>query len=102
MIAADTSSMIAFLQGDAGDDVEVIQSALDHQQLDMHLLAPHQRPLGWPTLQPVVALVFQLHNRQRELVAGLNRVGLARRILREELLAHVVGGAHAIDGKERR
>jgi predicted nucleic acid-binding protein len=33
MIAADTSSMIAFLQGDAGDDVEVIQSALDHQQL---------------------------------------------------------------------
>jgi predicted nucleic acid-binding protein len=33
VIAADTSSMIAFLQGDAGDDVEVIQSALDHQQL---------------------------------------------------------------------
>src|SRR5687768_937336 len=33
MIAADTSSMIAFLQGDPGDDVEVIQSALDHQQL---------------------------------------------------------------------
>ena len=33
MIAADTSSMIAFLQGDAGDDVELIQSALDHQQL---------------------------------------------------------------------
>lgn len=33
MIAADTSSMIAFLQGEAGDDVEAIQSALDHQQL---------------------------------------------------------------------
>ena len=33
MIAADTSSMVAFLAGDAGDDVEVIQSALDHQQL---------------------------------------------------------------------
>lgn len=33
MIAADTSSMIAFLQGDPGDDVDVIQSALDHQQL---------------------------------------------------------------------
>ena len=33
MIAADTSSMIAFLEGEAGDDVEVIQSALDHQQL---------------------------------------------------------------------
>ena len=33
MIAADTSSMIAFLQDDPGDDVDVIQSALDHQQL---------------------------------------------------------------------
>ena len=33
MIAADTSSMIAFLQGDPGADTDVIQSALDHQQL---------------------------------------------------------------------
>jgi predicted nucleic acid-binding protein len=33
VIAADTSSLIAFLQGDPGDDTDVIQSALDHQQL---------------------------------------------------------------------
>jgi predicted nucleic acid-binding protein len=33
VIAADTSSMMAFLQGDSGDDTDVIQSALDHQQL---------------------------------------------------------------------
>ena len=33
MIAADTSSFIAVLQGEDGDDVDVIQSALDHQQL---------------------------------------------------------------------
>jgi predicted nucleic acid-binding protein len=33
MIAADTSSMVAFLQGDEGDDIDLIQSALDHQQL---------------------------------------------------------------------
>jgi hypothetical protein len=33
VIAADTSSMIAFLQGDDGDDVDLVQSALDHQQL---------------------------------------------------------------------
>ena len=33
MIAADTSSMVAFLEGNAGDDAEIIQSALDHQQL---------------------------------------------------------------------
>ena len=33
MIAADTSSMIAFLEGADGDDVVLVQSALDHQQL---------------------------------------------------------------------
>jgi predicted nucleic acid-binding protein len=33
VIAADTSSMVAFLEGDEGDDVDVIQTALDHQQL---------------------------------------------------------------------
>ena len=33
MIAADTSSLIAFLQGEPGEDVDVVQSALDHEQL---------------------------------------------------------------------
>ena len=33
MIAADTSSLVAFLEGADGGDVELIQSALDHQQL---------------------------------------------------------------------
>ena len=33
MIAADTSSMVAFLQGDPGDDADLIQSALEQQQL---------------------------------------------------------------------
>ena len=33
MIAADTSSMIAFLEGEKGDDADLIASALDHQQL---------------------------------------------------------------------
>jgi len=33
VIAADTSSMIAFFEGEDGDDVDLIQSALEHQQL---------------------------------------------------------------------
>lgn len=33
MIAADTSSMVAFLEGGHGADVDLIQSALDHRQL---------------------------------------------------------------------
>jgi hypothetical protein len=33
MIAVDTSSMVAFLEGAAGDDADLVQSALDHQQL---------------------------------------------------------------------
>ncbi|HEY7056564.1 MAG TPA: PIN domain-containing protein [Vicinamibacterales bacterium] len=33
MIAVDTSSMAAFLEGADGDDADVVASALDHQQL---------------------------------------------------------------------
>jgi predicted nucleic acid-binding protein len=33
VIAADTSSMIAFLEGEDGEDVDMIQSALEHHQL---------------------------------------------------------------------
>jgi predicted nucleic acid-binding protein len=33
VIAVDTSSMIAFLEGASGADVELVQAALDHQQL---------------------------------------------------------------------
>lgn len=56
MIAADTSSMVAFLQGDAGDDAELIQSALDHQQLALppavltELLSDPALPKGVRTL----------------------------------------------------
>jgi len=33
VIAVDTSSMVAFLEGADGDDADVVASALDHQQL---------------------------------------------------------------------
>jgi predicted nucleic acid-binding protein len=33
VIAADTSSMIAFFEGEEGDDVDLIEAALEHQQL---------------------------------------------------------------------
>jgi predicted nucleic acid-binding protein len=35
MIAADTSTWIAFLQGEQGDDVQLLDSALDHRQVQM-------------------------------------------------------------------
>ena len=56
MIAADTSSMVAFLEGDPGDDAEIIQSALDHQQLTLppavlsELLSDPALPKGVRTL----------------------------------------------------
>jgi predicted nucleic acid-binding protein len=56
MIAADTSSMVAFLEGDAGDDAEIIQSALDYQQLALppavltELLSDPALPKGVRTL----------------------------------------------------
>ena len=33
MIAVDTSSMVAFLEGAEGDDVDLVQAALHHEQL---------------------------------------------------------------------
>ncbi len=33
MIAVDTSSLIAFLEGAGGADTDIVQSALEHQQL---------------------------------------------------------------------
>ena len=56
MIAADTSSMVAFLEGDPGDDADIIQSALDHQQLALppavltELLSDPALPKGVRTL----------------------------------------------------
>lgn len=35
MIAADTSSLVAFLEGAEGEDVDLVQEALEHQQLVM-------------------------------------------------------------------
>ena len=53
MIAVDTSSMIAFLQDGEGDDVDVIQSALDHQQLVLPPVVLTEL-LSEPTLRPDV------------------------------------------------
>jgi len=33
VIAVDTSSMVAFFEGAEGEDVDLVQSAIDHQQL---------------------------------------------------------------------
>ena len=60
MIAADTSSLVAFLDGSAGEDVEVIQSALDHQQLVLPpaVLTELLSDAGLP--QPVCTLLASL------------------------------------------
>jgi predicted nucleic acid-binding protein len=66
VIAVDTSSMIAFLEGAPGDDVELVQSALDHQQL---VLPPPvlTELLSDPALEPsVCALLTALPQLQLE------------------------------------
>ncbi len=64
MVAADTSSMIAFLQEGEGDDVEVIQSALDHQQLVLPpvVLTELLSDRGLPqTVRALLTALPQLH-----------------------------------------
>lgn len=53
MIAVDTSSMIAFLEGAAGDDVEMVQSALEHHQLVLPPVVLTEI-LSEPSLAPAV------------------------------------------------
>jgi predicted nucleic acid-binding protein len=89
MLAVDTSSMVAFLQGEEGDDVDLVQSALDHQQV---------------ALPPVVLTELlsdpDLPRPVRRLLAGLpildiepgfwERAGLLRaRILKQRRKARV-------------
>jgi predicted nucleic acid-binding protein len=89
MLAVDTSSMVAYLQGEVGDDVDVVQSALNHQQV---------------ALPPVVLTELlsdpELPRSVRRLLAGLpildiepgfwERAGLLRaRILKQRRKARV-------------
>jgi len=53
VIAADTSSMVAFLQGDGGDDVELVQAALNEQQLVLPPVVLSEL-LSEPSLTPTV------------------------------------------------
>jgi hypothetical protein len=89
VIAVDTSSMIAFLEGAPGDDVELVQSALDHQQL---VLPPPvlTELLSDPALEPSVrALLTALPQLQLE-PGFWDRAGLLRAsVLQRRLKARV-------------
>jgi predicted nucleic acid-binding protein len=89
VIAVDTSSMIAFLEGAPGDDVELVQSALDHQQL---VLPPPvlTELLSDPALEPSVRVLL-IALPQLQLEPGFwDRAGLLRAsVLRRRLKARV-------------
>jgi predicted nucleic acid-binding protein len=89
VIAIDTSSMVAFLEGAPGDDVELVQSALDHQQL---VLPPPvlTELLSDPALEPSVrALLTALPQLQLE-PGFWDRAGLLRAsVLKRRLKARV-------------
>ena len=53
MVAVDTSSMVAFLEGGKGADVEVVQTALDQQQLVLPPVVLTEL-LSDPSLPPAV------------------------------------------------
>jgi predicted nucleic acid-binding protein len=77
VIAADTSSLVAFLEGDAGDDVEMIQTALDEHQLVLPpvVLTELLSDPGLPA--PVRALLTALPQLQLE-PGYWERAGLLR------------------------
>ena len=89
MIAADTSSIIAFLIGDSGKDVELVQRALDGQLLvfppvvkSEMLCDPKLEPDLWGALRsvPVMGLVDGFWER-----VGRTRARLLQRRVKASL-----------------
>jgi len=77
VIAADTSSLVAFLEGAAGEDVDMIQAALDEHQLVLPpvVLTELLSDPGLPT--PVRSLLTALPQLQLE-PGYWERAGLLR------------------------
>lgn len=89
MIAADTSSIVAFLQGEAGDDTDLIQSALDHQQLALPPVVLAEL-LSDPALpRPVRALLAGLPILQIEPGFWERAGGLRAAVLKQKKKARV-------------
>ena len=65
MIAVDTSSMIAFLEGAAGDDVDMVQSALEHQALLAGLPLLDIEPGYWERAGRLRASVLKQRRKAR-------------------------------------
>lgn len=101
MIAADTSSLVAFLQGDAGDDVELVDEALRQSQL--HLPAPVlaellsnpklsretvEALLGIPLLEPGPGFWQRAGELRSKLIARRRRARLADALIAQLCLDH--------------
>jgi predicted nucleic acid-binding protein len=89
MIAADTSTLVAFLEGAEGDDVEIVQSALEHQQLVLPPVVLAEL-LSEPSLPPAVRTTLT-GLPQLEIEPGYwERAGLLRAsVLRQRKKARV-------------
>lgn len=84
MIAADTSTWIAFLQGDPGEDTDLLDQALEHKQVLMSPVVLTEL-LSDPKLDPKVAKTLSevpvIENREGywQRAGGLRAQVLARR-----------------------
>ncbi len=103
MIAADTSSVIAFLRGDAGADVERVDAALGESQL--HLPAPVLTELlsnprldpevveelcGLPLLEPTPGFWNRAGKLRAQLVARRRKARRADALIAQLCLDHGV------------
>jgi hypothetical protein len=103
MIAADTSSVVAFLQGAPGEDVELVDAALSQSQL--HLPAPVLAELlsnprldpevigelaGLPLLEPTPGFWYRAGRLRSRLVAGRRKARLADALIAQLCLDHGV------------
>ena len=103
MIAADTSSVIAFLQGDSGEDVELVDEALRRSQL--YLPAPvlselvsnpklprgvEQDLVGIPLLEPGSGFWHRAGTLRAGVLARRRKARLADALIAQLCLDHQV------------
>jgi predicted nucleic acid-binding protein len=89
MIAADSSSLVCFLQGETGPDVEQVTTAISNSLLVLPPVVITEVLSGNSSLQDILARVSHL-----ELMPGYwERAGAARRMLREKGLKARLGDA---------
>ena len=71
MIAADTSTWVAFLEGGAGEDAQLLDKALEDRQVAMVPVVLTELSKGWPGTSTLIFVVFMVRQAYLEYIRNV-------------------------------